>query len=1058
VGLLELGVGPASPTEFIFYLLNICIKTHKAFRFLHKQNNILFPPTHMQVTRRKVLKPHQRNIATFLAQKCPNQDGIILYHYMGTGKSFTSMTVGINWGRKLVLLAPQMLLPQWKNDYMDQFKDTRPEVTAMVSYETVWKLLDKHDPTTEKGLQWYKEHTLIMDECHNIADWMNNRLEQSLKSTYMKRLMSFGKRVLLTGTPMYWGPRDLAFQVNIAAGKPVMPVDAAAFEREFFKTDLLKSAIVGWVQPVHYFLQWFILGIGGIMGRYERLALQFGVVSSVLAIKHDKSNPTRQIMDKGLRASQILQRCTENSRVAAELVYIGSLNKPLTWITRKSCQPMQKEYKRIVKNIENTLDTEGLPQELEVNALKAGMNNMPINESDYIIYINTMIDCVRDAKNVSRKPSQYVVPTKPQSDANGVATFQYHKTMLLNIISGMDPASYDRVNAAKERVVRELKADYSSRKSAAALNEFREAISSASNGTGKQHVDFFVGAFVNSSRRLVQSLLVGLQYLLAIFVVQCIIWIGQKVYKNQNTCRYINTAHFERMVSPYVSYYKPDVNTSGKGRLHRLHAWKQWVTQALTRKSTDTLKTHSGTSQNDPSRSVTKDDVSVDDRTFPIVIEETVRVPYTVHQTNVFIKYTMGVMDYNDYAALQIIDSPTDGQQLESFDQDSQENYEVYGSYIGNITSFKETNPSVNGDPGAASKRPQQAARHPHHKSHVIYNRSKHVWQLSPTSEFDVCSSKLQSVLARVRKHGGRQCIYSNYSLTSRIICAYLVQAFGCDCVRFVSNGATSDTQSDILQNWYYPGPRPSADAPKIIILDTKYTEGLSVLKTDVMHILDPCQSLAKEEQLKARVARLNSHRKGDTLHLYEYMAYSPTFQRMSASIAKWAKSRGEFNYFTMPIQFAQNVTPEYIVKHRLRSMDELTTRLTDKLKHTSVERYMPSLEMVEKQGDRAIWPSGLPTYCGKPIKCTIVTPGNKQDWSSRESCRRVHEASTNSQQAHSRGGGGSTRTLRRKQKHQRRVVQRLRHNVTHVRRRATKQGVHTLRRHSHSKRNRNAV
>lgn len=96
----------------------------------------------------------------------------------------------------------------------------------------MWALLDKHDVATPEGRAWYAKHTLMMDECHNIADWMNHRVDVNKRGKYMKSLMAFGHRVLLTGTPMYWGPRDLAFQVNIAAGKPVMPVDAAAFERE----------------------------------------------------------------------------------------------------------------------------------------------------------------------------------------------------------------------------------------------------------------------------------------------------------------------------------------------------------------------------------------------------------------------------------------------------------------------------------------------------------------------------------------------------------------------------------------------------------------------------------------------------------------------------------------------------------------------------------------------------------------------------------------------------------------------------------------------------------
>ena len=132
---------------------------------------------------------------------------------------------------------------------------------------------------------------------------------------------------------------------------------------------------------------------------------------------------------------------------------------------------------------------------------------------------------------------------------------------------------------------------------------------------------------------------------------------------------------------------------------------------------------------------------------------------------------------------------------------------------------------------------------------------------------------------------------------------------------------------------------------------------------TDAMHILD---LLAKQEQLKARVARLNSHRKGDTLHR-EYMAYCPVFKKAMTSVTKWMQLSGEHMFFSMPTNFSQNPTPEYLVKGRLQNMDKLTQKLTTKLQTTSVERYMPDLATVSKKTGCG---QKMPAWCGNKVTC----------------------------------------------------------------------------------------
>ena len=916
----------------------------------------------------KTLKHHQKNIATFLSQYCPTQTGVILYHYMGTGKSFSSMTIAINWGLDIVLLAPEMLLPQWKRDYIDMFSTTRPKKVTMRSYEKIWALLDKHDLNTEKGQQWYAKQTLMMDECHNIADWMNNHIDVAKRGMYMKKLMAFGRRVLLTGTPMYWSPRDLAFQVNIAAGKSVMPVDAVAFEREYFRTDRFKAIAFGWVKPFHESLQWLIGMAQGYIMRTQGYAFQLGLVSTYIALKDGDTSSRAKWLNWANRNITPIQVAQQAVQRVGEGAYLGLLNQPLSWITRNVVQRsgMQDEYNQQMKLVEKFQGIQ-IDKNINTDAFDAFLNNQPINNSEIFIALNRLFVQMREAKAALAKKTTdstttspyHPIPPKPSNydDLSYKEKMDFHKNALLAIYQGTSAASKKNIDAAVNRVIkaaqggiRDSAKPSGETEMSAALIHLRDAFQAEG---GKEHINFYVGEFSSNTKRFIQVIIWELQYAFVTLMIGLLLWVSQRVYTDQNALRYIDTAHFEKQVSPYISYYKPRAASAANAPTFQ-QRWTRWLKTMLRSR-----KNHRPSGSKRARRA--KSRRATNDRTFPEVIQEDVRVPYTAAQTDIYIKYTMGKMDYKDYAALQLIDSPTDSPELESFDQQSQENFERYGCYIGNICSFESS-----------------TSAHLHHKSHVV-QKTPALWKLRQTSEWKEVSPKFEAVVQRIKQHGGRHCIYSNYGFTTRALCAYLVDAFGDSCVRLVDNDASSKSQHKIIKDWY----ENDADntEPKVLLLDTKYTEGLSVLKTNVMHILDPCQSLAKDEQLKARAARLNSHVKGDKLYLYEYMCYCPVFQKSFSSVMKWLRLRSEYNYFSVPTNFSQKLTPEYVVKDRLKNMDKLTQELANKLQTTSVERYMPDEGQTE-------WTKKMPDRCGTEVRqCRVTTPGDVRGWENAKAC-----------------------------------------------------------------------
>ena len=906
------------------------------------------------INARTALKPHQRNITTYLSQYCPSQTGVILYHYMGTGKSFCSTSIAINWGKPIVLLAPQMLLGQWKNDYIDRYAATRPPVTKMVSYETVWALLDKHDVATPEGRAWYAKHTLMMDECHNIADWMNRRVDVNKRGKYMKSLMAFGHRVLLTGTPMYWGPRDLAFQVNIAAGKPVMPVDAAAFEREYFLTNYYKSALFGWFEPIHNFNQALIGTMQGLIARTTQFSMQIGLGSVYFALAHDNTSQMKKVFNTMMHTLRHFQAAQSAMLQSGESAYFAAFNVPISALTKIGTKPFQAEYRKLARAVKKHQDTE-IDEKLNLNALDAFWKYRLISDADYFVFINKFIE---DSKTDKKRASQFgkPKPPKPGPNATDIELTDYHRDCLLAIYY-KDKRTMREYKRLTDVLSTEASKKVKSKETAKAFLALRKKV--YADG-GKEHVDFYVRAFMWNVKRQVQVLIWELQYVVMIACISLVLWTSARMYTEKSELRYINTAYFEKKVAPHISYYKPD-GVGDRSQAQREQGWLQWLRRPLSRKQGRAA-----------SAAASRRSSAAEDRTFPTVIEKEARAPYTAHQTDIFIKYTMGKMDYHDYAALQLIESPTDNPELASFDQTLQANFELYGCYIGSICKFKAD---------------ARAKLHPHARQHLTFDKKSNVWTLAKGSTFAEVAPKFDAVVANIQRHGGRHCVYSNYAFAAKSMCAHLVATFGAENVRFVANDATSEDHKAILEGWYYRGGALKDAPPKVLLLDTRYTEGLSVLMTDAMHILDPCQSLAKEEQLKARVARLNSHRKGDTLHLYEYMAYCPMFKKAMTSVMKWMQLSREHLYFSMPTNYSQNLTPEYLVKRRLQNMDKLTQKLTTKLQTTSVERYMPDLATVAKEGAKAKWTKKMPAWCGEQVACAVSTPGNQREWDAAGAC-----------------------------------------------------------------------
>ena len=150
------------------------------------------------------LHPHQRRAI----EKLLSQDGLVVAHGLGSGKTLTSLVAGE--GRGAVALVPASLQ---ENYLKEKQKHRRGKDVVVGSLQGAVV----RGEVPRSGL-------LIVDEAHRARN-PGSKTHQELKR-------SGSKKMLLTGSPAYNLPEDIAPLVNLAAGKQVLP-QGAAFRKRF---------------------------------------------------------------------------------------------------------------------------------------------------------------------------------------------------------------------------------------------------------------------------------------------------------------------------------------------------------------------------------------------------------------------------------------------------------------------------------------------------------------------------------------------------------------------------------------------------------------------------------------------------------------------------------------------------------------------------------------------------------------------------------------------------------------------------------------------------------
>lgn len=158
------------------------------------------------------LKPHQRRVVDRIKQE--DQPGLVVAHGLGSGKTLTAIAAQEELGMPSDVVVPASLQANYRKEQKKHTKGQH-QPTRILSMQNVAR--KREAPSAP---------LMVVDEAHRARE-SGTRTFQTLSKNKSK------KRLLLTGTPFYNRPSDIAPLVNMAAGHQVLPNDQQEFADKY---------------------------------------------------------------------------------------------------------------------------------------------------------------------------------------------------------------------------------------------------------------------------------------------------------------------------------------------------------------------------------------------------------------------------------------------------------------------------------------------------------------------------------------------------------------------------------------------------------------------------------------------------------------------------------------------------------------------------------------------------------------------------------------------------------------------------------------------------------
>ncbi len=148
------------------------------------------------------LQPHQQRVVDRIKKE--DQPGLVVAHGLGSGKTLTSIAAQEALNMPADVVVPASL----QGNYKKEVKKHVGGKTPKRKIQSMQNMTVKNTPPTNK--------MMIVDEAHRARETGNKTYQVLSKNKAEKRL-------LLTGSPFYNHPSDIAPLINVAAGDRILP-------------------------------------------------------------------------------------------------------------------------------------------------------------------------------------------------------------------------------------------------------------------------------------------------------------------------------------------------------------------------------------------------------------------------------------------------------------------------------------------------------------------------------------------------------------------------------------------------------------------------------------------------------------------------------------------------------------------------------------------------------------------------------------------------------------------------------------------------------------------
>ncbi len=179
------------------------------------------------------LLPHQINTIEYLEKKCINQKGLLIYHYLGTGKTITGLgwlyhILKIDKQAKYLIVCPEIIKNSWITN--SEKLNIKLNLNRLINYNDLTRMIQIKDKKIEHNY-------LILDEVHNLIKIIRELISSTLHySDINNYLTKTKKNLLLSGTPFNKNIYDISILINLCTNEPFMPIDIISFKEKFLNT------------------------------------------------------------------------------------------------------------------------------------------------------------------------------------------------------------------------------------------------------------------------------------------------------------------------------------------------------------------------------------------------------------------------------------------------------------------------------------------------------------------------------------------------------------------------------------------------------------------------------------------------------------------------------------------------------------------------------------------------------------------------------------------------------------------------------------------------------